>query len=423
MNNQTLKRKLWRLLPLGIITLAILLAWWLIASKPQPEPVATQEKAWLVEVMPVKPGDYAPNLTLYGRVDSLWTTRLSAVVEAEVLTVHHLAGDAVQRGQLLIQLDDQEAQLRLTQMTAQLTEAQAQVEAEYIRHQANQAALPRERRLLNLARNEEQRLRNLVAKKVTTQSALDNAQQLVQQRAIALTTREQQITEHATRLATAQARVAQAEAGQQQAMLAVQHCQIKAPFNGIISQVTISPGQRVRPSEVMLHIYDTDAWIIRTPVPERYTAHLRQALTAGATLVATGHLEDQLVQGKLDRLGGEIAASTDSLEAIFTIQGQPQDLAQGQFITLHLNLPVLRDVIAIPPTALYGSHQLYYLDQTQRLQPITVERLGESRQPGQPPRILVRSPQLQPGMQLVVTQLPQAVTGLLVRPTHSGKQP
>ncbi len=410
-------RKFRRLVPAGVIMLAVLLAGWLIASKPASEPVAAQEKAWLVQVMTVEPGDYAPGLALYGRIDSLWTTQLSAAVAADVITVPQLAGDAVQRGQVLLQLDDQAAQLRLTQATAQLAEAQAQVQAEHIRHQANQAALPREQRLLNLARSEEQRLRKLVSSKVTAQSALDHARQLVQQRAIALTARKQQVAEHTTRLAAAQARVAQAEARQQQAALDVQHCRITAPFNGIISQVSVAPGQRVRPGETLVQLYDTDAWVVRTPVPERHAAHLRQALAAGATLVATGHLGEQQIQARLHRLGGAVTA--DSLEAVFKIQNKPRDLAQGQFITLHLDLPVLHHVVAVPPTALYGSHRLYHLDDAQRLQPIRVERLGTWRQPDQTTRLLVRSPQLQPGMQLVVTQLPQAVEGLLVRPADS----
>ncbi len=406
-----------RLLPLGVITLAALLAGWLIASKPASEPVTAQEKAWLVRVMAVEPGDYAPSLALYGRIDSLWTTRLSAVVEADVITVPQMAGDAVQRDQVLLQLDDQEAQLRLTQATAQLAEAQAQVQTEHIRHQANQAALPREQRLLNLARSAEQRLRKLVSNRVTAQSALDNARQLVQQRAITLTARKQQISEHTTRLAAAQARVTQAEAAQQQTELAVQHCRITAPFNGIISQVSVAPGQRVRPGEVLMQLYDTDAWIVRTPVPERYTAHLRRALAAGDTLVATGRLGEQQIQARLHRLGGEVVVGTGSLEAVFMIQNKPPGLAQGQFITLHLDLPVLHNVVSVPPTALYGSHRLYHLDDEQRLQPVTVERLGEWRPPDQTTtRLLVRSPQLQPGMQLVVTQLPQAIKGLLVRP-------
>lgn len=417
MKSQVFSRVLRSLLPLSVIVIAISVAWWLIASKPTSQPVAAQEKAWLVQVMPVEPADYAPSLNIHGHIDSLWTTSLSAAIAADVVTVKHLAGDTVRRGQVLVQLDDQEAQLRLTQAKAQLAEAQAQVQAEHIRHQANQAALPREQQLLNLARSEERRLRNLVAKRVTAQTALDTARQLVQQRAIALTTREQQIAEHTTRLAAAEARVTQAVATQQQTELTLKYCQITAPFNGIISQVSVAPGQRVHSGTRVMQLYDTDAWIVRAAIPERYTAHLHQALANEDALLATGSLGDRQIQARLHSLGGEVTAGTGSLEAVFMVQDPPSELAQGQFITLSLTLPVQQNVVAVPSTALYGSHRLYHLDETQRLQPITVERLGEWHQPNQNTRVLVRSPQLQPGMQLVVTQLPQAVTGLLVRPS------
>ena len=403
------------ILPFVIMAVAVFIAYGLIASKPQTVSVETTEKAWLVQVMPVELGTYAPSVTLYGRVDSLWTTRLTASVEANVLTVEQVAGDKVRKGQVLVRLDPQEAQLRLDQANADLAGIQAQERAETFRHTANRTALPREKRLLSLARNEEKRLKKLVAKQITTQSAVDNARQLVQQRAITLTGREQQISEHIPRLAEIRARIARAEAVVAQATLALQRCQIIAPFNGVISQQTAAPGQRVRSGEVLLVLYDTDAMVVRAQIPNRYLAGIRQAMADGAELPVRGTINGQLITARIRNLGGEVVAGSGGVEAVLSVQNAQPGLLQGRFVALTLSLPVVTDVVAVPHEALYGTSRLYRMDEANRLRSVTVERVGEMRVDAQQTRVLVRSSQLRPGMNLVVTQLPQAIEGLLVR--------
>lgn len=403
------------LLPLLILIVAVLITYGLIVSKPQTAPVAVAEKAWLVQVMPVELGTYAPSVTLYGRVDSLWSTQLTAAVEADVLTVEQVSGAKVQKGQVLVRLDAREAQLRLDQAQADLVGVQAQLRAESIRHKANQTSLPREQRLLNLARNEEKRLKKLVAKKVTTQSALDTARQQVQVRAIALTHRQQLIAEHDTRLAEIRTRIARANAAVEQASLVVERCQIVAPFNGVISQQQVAPGQRVRPGQVILSLYDTDAMVIRAQIPNSYLAVIRQAMADGVELPVQGELAGQVIKAQIGHLGGEIEAGAGGVEAVLPVTTEQPGLLQGRFVELTLSLPMLTDVMAVPHEALYGINRLYQLDDQSRLRSVIVERLGEVRLDAQQTRVLVRSAQLQPGMQLVVTQLPQAIEGLLVR--------
>lgn len=409
-------RKVWAiLLPVLILGIAFLIATRLIATKPQTAPVIAAEKAWPVQVMLVEPGNFAPSLQLYGRVDALWSTRLTAAVEADVLAVEQITGDAVQAGQLLVRLDEQEATLRLQQAEADLAEAKARVAAETIRHTANQKALPREKRLLRLARNEVNRLQNLVAKQVTTQSALDTARQMEQQRAIALTSREQQIAEHKTRRAEVRARLDRAKAAVAQAALLVQRCRIVAPFNGVLTEQWVSPGQRVRSGEPLVQLYATDTLVIRAQIPNRYLATLRQAMAAGVTVSAWGRVDGQPVTAQLRNLGGVVASGRGGVEALFDLQDYPEGMPQGRFMPLTLSLPALEEVVAVPHTALYGTDRLYRLDAQNRLRAVSIAQVGERRLDQQPAQVLVRSEQLQAGMRIMVTQLPQAREGLLVR--------
>ena len=76
-------RRRWWLPPL-ILLFAGLAAAALIATKPRPKPVAVAERAWLVSVETPRPASYSPSVTLYGRVESLWSSELTAGVTADV---------------------------------------------------------------------------------------------------------------------------------------------------------------------------------------------------------------------------------------------------------------------------------------------------------------------------------------------------
>ncbi len=54
------------------------------------------------------------------------------------------------------------------------------------------------------------------------------------------------------------------------------------------------------------------------------------------------------------------------------------------------------------------------MDEENRLRPVTVERVGELRREGKD-LLLIRSSALRNGQRLLLTQLPNAVEGLLVK--------
>ena len=70
----------------------------------------------------------------------------------------------------------------------------------------------------------------------------------------------------------------------------------------------------------------------------------------------------------------------------------------------------IRDVITATGAELEGASHEY------RLQAITIERVGEAQAEDGQHRILVRSPEISAGQKIITTQLPRAISGLLVEP-------
>jgi HlyD family secretion protein len=71
--------------------------------------------------------------------------------------------------------------------------------------------------------------------------------------------------------------------------------------------------------------------------------------------------------------------------------------------------------VAVPMQSLYDSDRVYRVENN-RLSGISVTRVGDYIDEHGQFRVLVRSQELKPGDTLMITQLPVAITGLLVSP-------
>lgn len=403
-------------LPILILVVAGAAAAGLIASKPKQKPVKVGERAWLVSAERVTSDSHAPAVTLYGRIESLWSSELTAGLAADVVAVRVVEGDPVVKGQVLVELDERDARLQLAQREAELAQADARIASELQRHQANLDALPRERELLALTRSEVARLQDLVKKKVGAQSQLDTARQAAQRQTIVVIERQQAVDEHAARLAEVEAARARAEALRDQAQLELERCVIRAPFNGRVARNRVSPGKRVRTGDTLLELYDTDAMIVRAQLPARYLSSVRGALTEGQSLVARGKVDGMTVEARLRSLAADAVKATGGVDGLFDISGDAtQALDQGRFVRLEMTLPAQAGLVALPLEAVYGSDRIYTIDSAQRMRLQKVERVGETALADGAVRLLVRAPGLPDGALVVTTQLPNALDGLLVR--------
>jgi multidrug resistance efflux pump len=406
------RRRWW--LPFVILGVAMLIAASLIATRPAPAPVEVSERSWRVSAENVVPGTFSPVITLYGRVESLWSSTLTAGVTADVVGVEVIEGAFVDRGDLLVGLDDRDTRLQLAQREAELRQAEARIASELRRHEANVEALPREQRLLGLARSEVSRLQDLVTSKVGAQSQLDTARQAAEQQAIALSTREQAVDEHESRLAEVEAARVRAEALRDQALLELERTQIRAPFNGRVSKVHVAPGKRVRNGDPLVELFDTDALIVRAQIPNRHLRLINEAKRSGRRIEVVGEIDGQVIEASLRSLAGETSSGTGGVDALFQLSRGGESVSQGRFVRLELRLPERTGLIALPYEALYGVDRVYIVDEESRLRPVAVTRVGETRDPDGRARVLIQAPALPADAQVITTQLPNALDGLLV---------
>ena len=400
-------------IPLLIIAAGAAGAVTLFKTRPVAEPLATQEKVWSVNVTQVRTTSRQPEVTLYARVESPRSARLSAALTADIIEVHVKEGSIVEKGALLVTLDDRESQLTLRQRQAELAEIDAQIEVENRRNANDQDALRRELKVLELARRAVNRASDLATKKVGSRSQLDSARQEQEQRSMRVDARRTALDGYKSRLAQLQARHARAEALQDRAELDVTRTRVLAPFAGPVYSLSVSPGERVQPGTQLLGMYDVAALELRAQIPAAYLPRVQVALASKQLVIGEAQLDGRSITATLARMSAQVTRGSGGVDGLFDVDAGGAWLQIGRTIEMRVRLPAQANSIALPSQALYGNGHVYRIEEG-RLQRVAVLRIGEfDSDDGR--QVLIRSKQLGPGDRIITTQLPNAAEGLKVK--------
>ena len=386
----------------------------LVKSKPEREPLSAEEPSWPVAVAAIEPGTVTPQLVLFALVDSPRVTHLSSAVTADVETVDVLEGEQVLLDDRLLALDDREIRLVLAQRDAEMAGFEADLEHETLRHRNNLAALEHEEELLVLARREVARARDLAERKVGSQASLDKVRRDEERQMLAVEQRRLAIREHESRRKQIEARLAKATAQQSQAMLDLERTRVYPPFEGRITEVLVSPGDRVRPGDRLVAMFDSDMLELRAQIPLRYLPVVRAALDRGDALDARAMVDGQEVRAVLHRLTARVDRGSGGADGLFRVTKGNAWLQLGRTVEFVLDLPAVEEAVSVPREALYGTDRVFVLD-GERMKGVEVERLGETHPDDGDGRVILRSPDLKPSDRLIVTHLPNAIDGLRVR--------
>lgn len=341
-------------------------------------------------------------------------TRLTAAIGADVEEVAVREGEQVQKGQKLIKLADSDYLLQLKQRKAELTEIKAQIRSELDRHKSDEQALEHEKILLDLARKELDRARSLQRDNLSTQAHIDEAEQVVVKQQLAVNNRALSVNDHEARLAQLKARATKAEALRDLAALDIKRSSIEAPFAGKVTSVRVSPGDRTKIGDILVELYDHSTLEIRAQIPTQYENTLQQALASNITINGFAMLNQQTVTVALDRISGKIIQGSGGLDGLFRINDANRQLQVGRTLELRLSLPPINKAIALPREAIYGSDRIYRLA-GERMSALSVERVGEMQMEDGNNYVIVKSPDIKAGDNIITTQLPNAIDGLLVK--------
>ncbi|MGI9310455.1 MAG: efflux RND transporter periplasmic adaptor subunit, partial [bacterium] len=187
------------LLPLAIALVGIGVFALLQATEETPEKLRPTTRAPVVSVQAVTMVAASPTLRLFGQVETPSMSVLTAGVEADVVALEALEGEAVRRGRVIVLMDDADAELAVRERNADLAEIDAQLGSEQTRLRADRSALAAEQALLELARTAVARAQRLLQSNAGSKAELDRAREDEQSRLLALAQRRRAVDDFDSR--------------------------------------------------------------------------------------------------------------------------------------------------------------------------------------------------------------------------------
>lgn len=399
-------------LPLIILAVAVALVYYLVNSKPERKQPELKEKVWQVDVINAKRQTLSPSITLYGRVESPEQLQAAAPGAGIVDSVHVRTGDKVVQGQTLLTLDRRDFDSLMVQADSELRDIESQIEELKIRHRSNTASLKTEQELLRLAAAEVERMRQMKNQNLGSATTLNEARSVLGRQQLSLQNRQLEVDSYPSRLRMLEAQQVKVRSQLGDAERMIERSEVTTAFDAIISSVPVSVGDRVAIGQTLISLYPVDSLEIRAHIPATYVGDIQVSIKRGETPKARLVLNNQNLIIDLKRLAGEAKAT--GIDAYFHTGDSSRELRPGSLLPLSLSLPLAKGVIAIPFQAIYGNSRIYLL-RDGRLQGIDVETFGQYYQANGDALLLVKSEKIVDGENIVITHLPNAVTGLKVK--------
>lgn len=400
------------LIPLLIVLVTVLLVWMLARLKPTPPEKVAEEQTWPIQTVTVNAAERSPQLQLLGRVETPYRSDLTSAVTADVASLPVLEGQTVHQGDIIVKLDDTEVGLTVDQREADVRELEAQLAKEQNQYEADQAFVRHEQELLDIATRALEREQKLSQSNLTSESRMDEARQARQTAQLSLINRKLAVANHDSQLKSLNARLSRARALLAQARLDLKRTEVMAPFDGTVTTIAVSPGERVRAGEPLASLFATGQLEVRAQIPMRWLADARQTLAGTTELTATTELDGTRYPLELNRLSGQVNQGAGGIDGLFRFRDDAPPVALNRTLALRVDLAPRQRTFAIPVAALYDESTLYKVVDS-RLQPIEVTLAGSRFQAGSQ-QLLVQSDQLATGDAILSTQLPNAISGLKV---------
>ena len=214
-----------------------------------------------VTVARVAMTDVVTTIDAGGVVHARTTAAIAARLLAPVREVYVLPGDRVRKGQTLVVLDgdDLVAAARAAQSAAMAAEQGAKAAAAEL--QAADAAL-------TLARASHDRIAGLYARRSATAQELDEA-------LATLRTAEARVASTSARTLQTTSAVDSALAASDQAKTTASFTTIAAPFDGVVTEKMVEPGNMASPGTPLLRLEDTRGFHLEVRVDESRAVRVR----------------------------------------------------------------------------------------------------------------------------------------------------
>lgn len=301
-------------------------------------------------------GDLVQTVVASGRVVNPQRVSVAAVVTETVARIPVQEGQAVRRGDLLIELDDRDERAAITQAETAVGQGEAKL------RQIRESALPAARHALaqaeanqKVARSQFERYRDLKAQGYVSQAALDDATRNVDVAASQLAAARVAVQANEPGGADyemAQTALSAARAGLETARVKLQQTVIVAPADGVLIARNVERGDVVQPGRTLMVLAPTGETQIVVDIDEKHLARLEPGQRA---LVSADAFPNQRFAAQLFYINPGIDAVRGAVEVKLRVPDPPPYLRQDMTVSVDIEVAARKSVLVAPADCVFDA--------------------------------------------------------------------
>ncbi len=337
----------WALAAIGAVALAVWLGPRLVLGPQVPVGTVVQR-------------DFVQSVVASGHVEAPHRVSLGAQVVGTVKRIPVAEGQVVSAGQVLVELDDEEARSAIAQADVAVLQAQARLrQLDELQSPLAEQGLRQARINLDNARTQLRRNADLFKQGFIGQAALDEAQKLVDLNESQLRSAEAQLatvrpsgSDHAV----AASALAQARAGADQARSRWRYMTISAPVAGTLISRDVEPGDVVQPGKVLMTLSPSGDTQLVVQIDEKNLNLLKLGQSADASADA---FAQQRFAARLVYINPGVDAQRGSVEVKLAVPQPPAYLTQDMTVSVDIRVAERPNAVIVPTDAVHdvdGAH-------------------------------------------------------------------
>lgn len=296
---------------IGLLTIALVAA---SCGGEEKKTVADATAAINVEIKTVAEGNNSPFLTVSGKVEATKSTNISTRMMGYVDKIYVKVGDNVREGQLLISVNSADVSAKLAQVNASISEATA---------------------AFTNAKKDFNRYTSLFKENSASQKELDD------------------ITANYT---MAKARLESAKQMKNEVNAQMGYANIRAPFNGVVTNKFINAGDMANPGMPLLEVEAPGKYQIMAMVPESEIIEIKH----GATVTVQVKSVDKMITGKVTEVSTSSKNTGGQFPVKVILDETDAQIRSGMYATVQFPIAkrTTSSAIMIPVDAIIKNGQL-----------------------------------------------------------------
>lgn len=404
-------------LTLALLIYAVTLVMSAVQARMNDEkaPPPARERVFAVNLVTAEMETIAPVMRAFGQVQSRRTLELRAAMGGRIVSLAERfeEGGTVRAGDLLVQVDQADAQSALDRVKSDLLDASAEerdAERSLLIARDELIAAEDQGELRDRAYS---RQKDLLSRGVGTAASVEVTELAAASARQAVLARRQAVAQAEARVDMAATRLARTEIELATARRDLSETTVVAAFDGTLSEVSLVEGRLVSANEKLALLVDPAALEVAFRVSTAQYARLLDSagrlIPADVTISLEATGTDLVARGRISR-DSAAAGEGQSGRLIFARLDAAPGFKPGDFVTVSVQEPPVVDVARLPASALDAAGTVLVLGPEDRLEALSVELVRR-----QEDDVLVRGTGLA-GRHVVTGRTPLLGEGIMVRP-------